>query len=325
MVGRDAELLTLQNIFHDAMEDAETRVVTVVGEAGVGKSRLLYEFENWIELLQEQIRYFKGRATSEMQVIPYSIARDLFAFRFEILESDSAVVVLERFRAGMEGILDAGEADLVGHLVGFDFSASQAVRNLLGNPSFGELAMAYLTDYIRAMASEPTVIFLEDMHWADDRSLDRLDHLVTAIPDARLLVVCLTRPPLFERRPNWGEGREAHTQLNLKPLSRRASRALVGEILQKVENIPNDLRDLVVDGAEGNPFYVEELIKMLIEDGVILRGEEQWRVALDRLTMVRGAAVPLGRLTAQRENASATGFGGGAAVLGCSGSHARGR
>ncbi|MFC1996711.1 ABC transporter substrate-binding protein, partial [Chloroflexota bacterium] len=134
------------------------------------------------------------------------------------------------------------------------------------------------------------VIFLEDIHWADDSSLDLLDYLVTVIPDTRLLVVCLGRPPLFERRPSWGEGQEFHTQINLKPLSRRASRALIGEILQKTDDIPTELRDLIVEGAEGNPFYVEELIKMLIDDGVIVQGEDHWRVELDRLADVR---VPL--------------------------------
>ena len=286
-VGRDAELLMLQNTFRDTVEDAETCVVTVVGEAGVGKSRLLYEFENWIELLPEQVYYLKGRATPEMRTIPYGIIRDLFALRFEILESDSTATVLEKLRARMADILRPDQADLVGHLVGFDFSASQAVQNLLGSPSFKELAIAYLINYIRAMASEPTVMFLEDVHWADDSSLDLLDYLVTRIPDARLLVVCLARPLLFERRPNWGEGREAHTRLELRPLSRRAARALVDEILQKVVHVPDDLRTLVVEGAEGNPFYVEELIKMLIEDGVILRGEERWRVEFDRLAQVR--------------------------------------
>jgi predicted ATPase/class 3 adenylate cyclase len=286
-VGRDAELLALQNAFRDTVDEAETRIVTVVGEAGVGKSRLLYEFENWIELLSGQIYYFKGRAKPETQTVPYGAIRDLFAYRFEILESDSAAMVMEKFRARMADVLKPEQADLVGHLVGFDFSLSQAVQNLLGSPSFKELATVYLIDYIRAMANEPTVMFLEDVHWADDSSLDLLDDLVTRIPHARLLVVCLARPLLFERRPNWGEGQEIHTRLDLKPLSRRASRELVDEILQKAAFIPDGLRTLVVEGAEGNPFYVEELIKMLIEDGVIVCGEEQWCVELDRLAQVR--------------------------------------
>ncbi|MCP4538023.1 MAG: tetratricopeptide repeat protein [Chloroflexi bacterium] len=295
MVGRDAELLTLQNEFRNATlvgdflgdtESAETCVVTVVGEAGVGKSRLLYEFENWIELQSGQIHHFKGRATPEMVNIYYGIIRDMLAFRFDILETDRPAIVQEKFRTGMSGILDADQADLVGHLVGFDFSTSQAVQNLLGSSSFGDLGMAYLTTYVRAVVNEPTMILLEDIHWADDRSLDLLAHLVDEVPAGRLLVVCLARPQLFERRPNWGWG-EAYTQIDVKPLSRRVSRVLVGEILQKVDRVPNALRDLIVNGAEGNPFYVEEFVKMLVEDGVIVRGDDQWYIELDRLADIR--------------------------------------
>jgi class 3 adenylate cyclase/tetratricopeptide (TPR) repeat protein len=302
MVGRDAELLTLQNIFRDAMEDAETRVVTVVGEAGVGKSRLLYEFENWLELLPERVFYLKGRPTPDMQAVPYGALRDMFAARFDIRDSDGADVVLRKFRAGMEGILPPERADVAGHLLGFDLSASPAVQNLLGSPSFRDLATAYLTQYLRAVAAQPAVLLLEDVHWADGSSLDLLDHLVTRLPEACLLVVCLARSELFERRPLWGEGREAFTRLELRPLSRRSSRALVAEILQRVEQVPEALRDLVVEGAEGNPFYVEELIKMLIEDGVILRGEEQWKVALERLAEVRVPPTLTGVLQARLDS-----------------------
>jgi ABC-type oligopeptide transport system substrate-binding subunit/class 3 adenylate cyclase len=302
MIGRDAELLMLQNMFRDAIEDAEVHIVTVVGDAGVGKSRLLYEFEKWIVLLPEEIWYFKGRATPEAEAMPYTLIRRMLAHRFDILESDSAVEVREKFRAGMSATLNSDQADLVGQLIGLDFSASQAVQAQLGSESFGELATAHLAKYLRTMASEPTVIFLEDIHWADDSSLDLLDHLVTVVPDTRLLVVCLARPSLYERRPGWGEGQEIHTQINLKPLSRRASRALVGEILQRARDVPTDLRDLIVEGAEGNPFYVEELIKMLIEDGVIVPGEEHWWIELDRLAEIHVPPTLAGVLQARLDS-----------------------
>ena len=183
MVGRDAELLMLQNMFQDATEDAEVHVVTIAGDAGVGKSRLLYEFEKWIELLPEEIWYFKGRATPETEDMPYGLLRRMFAHRFDILESDSAAEVRKKFRAGMVSTLEPDQADLVGELLGLDFSASESVQARLGSESFGQLAIAHLVDYLRAIASEPTVIFLEDIHWADDSSLDVFDHLVAALPE----------------------------------------------------------------------------------------------------------------------------------------------
>jgi class 3 adenylate cyclase/tetratricopeptide (TPR) repeat protein len=289
-VGREAELQTLQNAYLDAVEGSDTRVAIVSGDAGVGKSRLLYEFMNWAELRLEQFWLFKGRARAETQAIPYSVLRDLFINRFEILESDSAAMALAKFRAGMAGFLEQDRADLVGHLAGLDFSSSQVVSNLLGSPNFAQVATAYLLQYIRALtAQQPMVMVLEDMHWADDSTLDVIDRIVTEIPAARLLLVCLARPVLFERRPSWGEGRDAYVQLALRALSKRQSRALVSEILQKVPTVPEDLYDLIVDSAEGNPFYMEELIKMLIEDGVILRGAERWSVEIPRL---RGLHVP---------------------------------
>ncbi len=272
MIGRDAELLALENAYVAAAEGSETQIALIIGEAGVGKSRLLYEFENWLELRPEQIRYFKGRSTPNTQHVPLSLFRDLFAFRFDIRDNDSATVALEKFRAGVEGILEPERADIVGHWLGFDFSASPAVVGLLNSTEFGTVARAHLTHYFRSLtATRSVIIFLEDIHWADDASLDLALYLASAIPQARLLLLALTRPSLFERRPSWGEGQAALRRIVLAPLSRHASRALVDEILRHVANLPDVLGNLIVDTAEGNPFYVEELVKMLIDQGVIER------------------------------------------------------
>jgi class 3 adenylate cyclase/tetratricopeptide (TPR) repeat protein len=272
MVGRDSELNLLREAFIDAMEGRETRVVTIVGEAGVGKSRLLYEFDNWIELRPEPIFYFKGRSTPNLQNVPFSLFRDLFAYRFDILDSDPAAMALDKFRRGMAGALEPDKADVVGHWLGFDFSASEAVQRLLGG-DFGATARVHLTRYFRTLAAaEPVVVFLEDIHWADDSSLDLAAYLPRAIPEAQLLCVAVTRPSLFERRPGWGEGEAAFKRVSLTMLSKRASRALVDEILQRVDEVPDSLRELITDAAEGNPFYVEEMVKMLIDQGVIVRG-----------------------------------------------------
>jgi class 3 adenylate cyclase/tetratricopeptide (TPR) repeat protein len=290
MVGREVELLALQRAFQDVIEDSETRVVTVLGEAGVGKTRLLDEFFNWAELRPETFYYFKGRATSTTQSVLYQLWRDLFAYRFGILDSDPAATALYKFREGMTGVLEPEKADLVGQLVGFDLAAagSEPVQALLGSPNFGQLARAYLVQYFSGLLGQnPLLMLLEDLQWADDSSLDLAARLVAEVPDAAMLIVAAARPALFERRPNWGEGQAAYKRLELEPLSKRATRGLVEEILQRVQDLPTSLRDLVVEGAEGNPYYVEELIKMLIEDGVIVRGEPHWQVQVQRLAEVR--------------------------------------
>jgi ABC-type oligopeptide transport system substrate-binding subunit/class 3 adenylate cyclase/tetratricopeptide (TPR) repeat protein len=309
MIGREAELKRLQDAFYTAMEDKERQVVTITGEAGVGKSRLLYEFDLWAEALPERFYYFKGRAGHEMRNLPYGLMRDVFAFRFQIQDSDPPPGVREKMERGIGEALGEGEesqmrAHFIGHLVGFQFGDSPHLRGILDDAKqLRDRALVYLSDYFKATAAQyPVLILLEDLHWADESSLDVLNHLALAMPKQRLLVVCTARPTLFERRPHWGEGQTFHIRLELQPLSRWDSRRLVAEILQKVDHVPDTLRELVVSGAEGNPFYVEELIKMLIEDGVIVKGEERWRVESARLTTVRVPPTLTGVLQARLDS-----------------------
>lgn len=324
MIGRDREFDRLQRAFVAAVETAETQALHIIGDAGVGKSRLLYEFSNWLELRPEQIYYFKGRATPITQNVPYSLFRNLFAFRFDILDSDSAAVAMKKFRTGTAEVLPPDQADIVGHWLGFDFSASEAVVNLLGSLEFGTVARAHLVRFFRTLAAaEPVVIFLEDIHWADDPSLELATHLLTAIAQAHLLLLTLSRPSLFERHSSWGEGLSSLRRISLKPLTRHSSQALVDEILRLARNVPDPLRDLIVDTAEGNPFYLEELIKMLIDQGVIERGgadgrrsggetitlaplppstlapEEVWQIRTDRLAALEVPPTLTGLLQAR--------------------------
>ncbi|HNB53027.1 MAG TPA: tetratricopeptide repeat protein, partial [Anaerolineales bacterium] len=122
---------------------------------------------------------------------------------------------------------------------------------------------------------------------ADESSLDALHYIVSQNRNLPLLVICLARPEFYTRRPSWGSGQSFHTRMELRPLSNRESRQLVREILQKVAEIPDPLRDLLVDRSEGNPFMMEELVKMLLEDRVIVKDDPSWRVELGRLSKVR--------------------------------------
>ncbi len=294
LVGREAELKHLQEAFHTVIEDGELQVVTVSGEAGVGKSRLLYEFDIWAELLLEPFYYFKGRAGQEMQNQPYGLMRDLISFRFQILDSDRAEAVRDKLEEGVAGSLGAGEerrqsAHLVGHLLGFELGESPYLAGAREDPQrFRDQALGALAAYFRGLAAQaPVLVLLEDLHWADDSSLDALNHLALALVGEPLMVACAARPALFERRPHWGEGQPFHSLLSLEPLSRWESRRLVAEILQRVPEVPQALRDLLVTGAEGNPFFLEELVRMLVEDGVVVTGEEHWLLEPSRLAEIR--------------------------------------
>jgi class 3 adenylate cyclase/tetratricopeptide (TPR) repeat protein len=291
MVGREADLQQLQDLFNWTVEESETQVVTIVGEPGVGKSRLLREFDAWIDELPMSVLHFTGRATVEMIGLPYSLIRNLFSFRFEIQDSDNAATVRQKMERGIMYFLGADslhKAHYIGHLIGFDFSNSIHLQG--EDPhQITQLGLYYITEFFGTVAVDmPTVMFLDDIHWADDKSLDLINQIVRARRGLRLMVVCLARPTLFERRPPlWTDRHEFHTTIELRPLSRGDSRQLVEQILSKAESIPDDLRDLIVNSADGNPFYVEELIKMLIEDGVIVKGADRWWVEDERLTNMR--------------------------------------
>ncbi|MGD8752821.1 MAG: tetratricopeptide repeat protein, partial [Anaerolineales bacterium] len=294
MVGRQAELLTLQNAYQDALRGEKTQIVTVIGEAGVGKSRLLYEFQNWLELTPEDIFFLQGYARQETQHLPYALLRDVFAFRFQIQESDDAREVWKKVERGFSEVLGDNEdfemrAHIMGQLLGFDFSESQHLKGVLENPKqLRERSFTYLKEYIETVSQRhPMVVLLEDIHWGDNSSLEMLNRFIHKLPKQRLLIVFLARHRLFDRYPEWGQGLDHHTRLSLEPLSQQNCNDLVDEILKLTHEVPASLRDTVVSNAEGNPYYVEELIKMLIEDGVILTGEERWWIQPERLTEVK--------------------------------------
>ncbi|MGE5178258.1 MAG: protein kinase domain-containing protein [Bacteroidota bacterium] len=304
MIGREIELRLLQEALTLTLEDGETQVVTVVGEAGVGKSRLLFEFSNWIDLQEQTVWFFQARATQPSMLQPYSLTRDLFSFRFRILDSDPLSVVHEKFVRGVEEFLGKGsarKAHFIGQLVGFDFTSKPDVEAALKDgDAFRRVAQGYLGElFTTASKVNPVMIHIEDIHWADDRSLDLINNLVRDHTNLPLFVLCMARPSLYERRPQWGEGQRFHERIQLEPLSQLSSRRLVRELLKHVPEVPTTLRDLVVDRADGNPFYIEELIKALIDDRVIVKGEESWSVDTSRLSTVRIPATLTGVLQAR--------------------------
>src|SRR5262249_18056287 len=138
LVGREAELKQLQNAWLDAVEDSETQVVTVIGEAGMGKSRLLDEFDRWADLRPQRYWIFRGRATTATTRRPYALLRDVLAFRFEILDNDPVDVVRQKLETRVADALGASDAEmahLIGHLAGFDLGASSHVQALRHDPA----------------------------------------------------------------------------------------------------------------------------------------------------------------------------------------------
>ena len=142
-------------------------------------------------------------------------------------------------------------------------------------------------------------MLLDDLHWADDGSLDFVRYLLQQQRDLPLLLVMLTRPALFERRASWTDGDTRHRRIDVAPLDPEASNELTDVLLHRMVEVPAVLRALVTSGAEGNPFYMEELIKMLVDDGVIAVDGEGWHVQPDRLQAARVPSTLTGVLQAR--------------------------
>jgi len=288
MIGRESELKALQNALLDIVEDRETQMVTIVAEAGLGKSRLLYELYNYMELRPETFLILRGQCTSEMTSRPYALVRDLLSFRYEILDNDPPAIVRKKLEEGIREMIgeDLELAHLLGHLAGFDFADSPYIRGLLGDAQqlMNRARLLFIRWIIKLSDRNPLLMYIEDLHRADNPSLDLLSTLIHENDSLPLLMVCTARPAFFEKRPSWGSGQRNHLRLDLRPLDKRDSRSLVQEILQRLGEIPKSLRDLLVERAEGNPYYMEELVKMLIDNRVIVRETPQvWHVEESRI------------------------------------------
>ena len=293
MVGRDGELKVLQDAFELAHMDRQLQTVTLVGDAGIGKSRLLFEFESWVDLEPVDAWLFRGRASQETQTTPYGLLRNLLAFRFEIQEDQRPRVLASKLLSGLaEGLLQDNrfemKAQYIAYFLGFELSDFSQIEGAKDDPELlRDRAVLYLFEYFERLSKLSMVlILLEDIHWADDSSLDVINELISRLTEQPLVVINAARMALYEQRPYWGEGQTFHTRVDLRPLSKLDSRRLIRQILQKVEAVPDSLRDRIVENAQGNPFYLEELVKMLVERGGIEKGEESWQIIGSQLEQI---------------------------------------
>jgi len=311
MVGREAEFQVMQSALEQSIQNRRATVVVVKGDAGLGKSRLIYEFEAWLDSHPTDFYLFKGRADEETMSLPYSLLRDVFSERFHIRDSDSQAEARSKLMKGMAALVgteNEERASFIGELLGFDFSESTYVRGIrkdarqIRERSFNSVAQFFGQLTLDA----PIVLLLDDIHWSDNGSLELIEYLAKLEIDLPLFILCTTRPSLDERYSNWGGNFPCCDIITIKTLDLNASRELVNDILQNVNDLPPELVETVAKNAEGNPFYLEELVKVLIEDGVIVKGEDIWQIIPQRLTQLRVPATLTGVLQARLDRLPAT-------------------
>jgi class 3 adenylate cyclase/predicted ATPase len=302
LVGRDEVFAALHDAWEQTLAAHAGRLIVLSGGPGLGKSRLLLEFERWVRRRQLPIHLFVGRSLPSLRDTPYSLLRDLFAEQFGIQDSDAPAVVERKLRGAIHSVLpqQADAAALIGRLLGFTPEAAP-VRGQVEDPEvLQNQAIARLNDYITALAADrPVVALIEDLHWADDRSLDLLHRLTHRHGGRRLLLVGTARPELGERRPDWRTeqppdqppdqpaGAAPVVWIELAQLSAADAGRLLAALLAPAAALPPQLVEQITTAADGNPFFVEEIVKVLIEDGVIDTGVQPWVIDEARLQEAR--------------------------------------
>jgi class 3 adenylate cyclase/tetratricopeptide (TPR) repeat protein len=259
LVGRDRELRLLKELFHATVERGTARIVSVVGPAGVGKSRLRWEFEKYVDGLVADVRWHLGRCLSFGDGVAYWALAQVVRQRMNIAEQDPPDVARDRLREGLaRWIPDPGDREYL----------EPRLAQLLGladaSLSRDDLFGGWRLFFQRLAEGAPVVIVIEDLHWGDDGLLDFLDSLLDWSATHPIFVLTLARPELVEVRPGWGQ-RANGTSIGLEPLDQASMRALLDELVA----MPPVVADRVVEQAEGIPLYAVEIVRSLIEQGNI--------------------------------------------------------
>jgi len=275
LIGRDHELRTLIESHAGLARRAQPQLATVYGPAGAGKSRLTSEFIDAIG--RERVRI--GRC------LPYGEGITYYAIQL-ILRADAGLeiddprdVAISKLRAAAAAAFgdDAAEADAivrrVSVLAGFD-RADTALPEVPPDALREELAFGLRRYLERRAAGSPLVLVFEDVHWAEPGLLDLIESLAEW-SRAPLLLLCLARPDFRDLRPGWGSSAANSTAITLAPLTSEDTRRLITELLA-IDDLPEEVRSSVVTRAEGNPLYVEEFLRMLMETDRIVKRGDRW-------------------------------------------------
>ena len=262
-VGRDTEFRLLKELFHASSREHHVRMVSIIGQGGIGKSRLAWELEKYLDGLVEPVWWHHGRSPSYGGGITCWALGEMVRGRCGLAEHDDEVTTRARV------------AETVANFVSEPSDRAWIESALLTLLGVGDMAapeqlFPAWRSFFEHIAREGTVLMVfEDLQWADPGLLAFIDHVMSWSPDLPICMVTLTRPELLEAKPDWGSGHRA-TSIALAPLPRESMQALLAGL---VPGLPDATRDQIVDRADGIPLYAVETVRMLVNDGrLVLEG-----------------------------------------------------
>jgi class 3 adenylate cyclase len=284
LIGRSTELDTLRSLYA-AMAAGRGRLAVITGEPGIGKSRLLAELRDAINASAPRTPiWIEGRCVSYGRSLPYHLVLDIIrstlGIPFGAPDAEARSILTSRLTTLVpDEVSDIGP--YLAHLLTLPLTQDEADRVQVDPEMLQGRYVAVVSRVLRAISSEgPVVLVGEDVHWADPASVDVLTALLPLITLLPILTIFAGRAEtdspgwklISQARTTYGD---ALTELRLQPLSEAESRTLVANLLE-IESLPDAVRDNILARSEGNPFFVEEVIRMLIERGAILREGERW-------------------------------------------------
>ena len=262
-VGRDRELRQIKDLFHVCAEESKAHLVSVTGIAGIGKSRLSWEFYKYFDGLAQTIYWHRGRCLAYGEGVTYWALADMVRMRCRILEDDDPASARTKLQVALEElILEPEERRFVeprlAQLLGLGEGETRDRQDLFA---------AWRLFFERLSETYPTVLAFEDMQWADASLLDFVEYLLEWSRNHPIYVITLARPELLEKRPTWGAGHRNFASLYLEPLSQEAMEELLTGL---VPGLPAALRGQILDRAEGVPLYAVETVRMLLDRGLLV-------------------------------------------------------
>jgi class 3 adenylate cyclase/tetratricopeptide (TPR) repeat protein len=269
-VGRDRELRQIKDLFHACADERRPHLVSVTGIAGIGKSRLVWEFYKYFDGLAQVVYWHRGRCLSYGEGVTYWALADMVRMRCRIGEDEPD----DAIGAKLADVLDnhIGDPDerafvepRVAHLLGVE-SGVRFERE--------DLFSAWRLFFERLADVYPTVLAFEDMQWADASLLDFVEYLVEWSRSSPLYVVTAARPELVDKRPTWGAGKRNFTSLYLEPLADAAMRDLLNGL---VAGLPEALAAQILARSEGVPLYAVETVRMLLDRGHVVQEGSVYR------------------------------------------------
>ena len=264
LVGRDRELRLLRHAFDQIILERSCRLITVLGNAGVGKSRIAMEF---VTSLGMGARVLRGRCLSYGEAMTFWPVAEVVKEAAGVGENDSA----PQARAKIAGLLSLEDTETA--------IISERIESLLGitesNASMQESFWAVRRLFECLAKQCPTVVVFDDVHWAEPTFLDLIEYVVEFSRDSPLLFLCLARPELLELRGPLGGASNRTMSISLAPLEEAESELLIKNLLGAAE-LSADIRNRIWQAAQGNPLFVEEILRMLVDDGLLVRSEDRW-------------------------------------------------